>query len=93
MEHVAYTHVGGVRRTVGNGALRIESKLPWAARSGRPFREGLPCLWGEATTKLKAGSTPPGVRLGDPGWEGSLLAWTSPGGRRVVIFQAIPFEF
>lgn len=92
MEHVAYTHVGGVRTTFGNVALRIDSKLSWAARSGRPFPEGLPCLWGEATTKLKAGSAPPGVRLGDLGWEGSLLAWTTRGGRRVAIFQAIPLN-
>lgn len=83
-------NVGGVRTTFGNVALRIDSKLSWAARSGRPFPEGLPCLWGEATIKLKAGSAPPGDRLGDLGWEGSLLAWTTPGGRRVAIFQAIP---
>lgn len=93
MEHVAYTHVGGVRTTFGNVAPRIDSKLSWAARSGRPFPEGLPCLWGEATTKLEAGSAPPGVRLGDLGWEGSLLAWTTPGGRRGAIFQAIPLNF
>lgn len=73
-------------------ALRIDSELSWAARSGLPFPEGLPCLWGEAITKLKAGSTPPVVRLGDPGWEYLLLAWTIPGARRDAIFQAIPLS-
>lgn len=78
-------YVGGVRTTFGNVALRIDSELPWAATSGLPFPEGLPCLWGEATTKLKAGPTPPEVRLGDPGWERLLLAWTTPGARHDAI--------
>lgn len=44
--------VGGVRRTFGNVALRINSELSWPARSGRPFPGGLPCFWSEATTEL-----------------------------------------
>lgn len=88
MEHVACTHVGGVRRTFGNGALRIESKLPWAARSGRPFREGLPCLWGEATTKLKAGSTPPRR----PGLGRFAARLDNPGRETRCDFQAIPWN-
>lgn len=76
----------------GNVALRIDSELSWAARSGLSFPEGLPCLWGEATTKLNAGSTPPGGCLGDPGWERLLFAWTTPGARRDAISQAIPLS-
>lgn len=45
-------YVGGARTTFGNVTLRIESKLSWAARAGRPFPEGLPCLCIEASTKL-----------------------------------------
>lgn len=85
-------YVGGARTTFGNVALRVESELSWAARSGRPFPEGLPCLCREATTKL-APHTSPGVLLADPSWERSQPARTTPGEGRDAVFLGVPFEF